>query len=73
MIVLTPEHVEQLRTPAGGFNQRSMEIIGCWPLSAGWQQRLIGMQLSESLWRKAVRAAAEGPRHIFRGNTRRRR
>jgi hypothetical protein len=37
MITLTPDLIEQLRTPQGGFNQATMEIIGCWPLHEGWK------------------------------------
>lgn len=40
MIVLTLERIEELRTPAGGFNRESMEIIGIWPLFSGWKERL---------------------------------
>ena len=70
MITLTQEHIEQLRTPAGGFNQQTMELIGVWPLSEGWRQRLVGMRVSERTW-KAAQKARLRERHYFRGNTRR--
>jgi len=71
MIIFTHEHIEQLRTPAGGFNQAAMEVIGNWPLHAGWYARLLGTKVSDRKWRQAVNAAKRGPVHRFRGNTRR--
>lgn len=70
MIVLTPDHIEQLRTPAGGFNEAAMELVGVWPLRAGWQERLVGKKIGDRRWRLALEAAAR-PRHYFHGNTRR--
>ncbi len=70
MITLTQELIEQLRTPAGGFNQGTMEILGCWPLTSGWKDRLVGTRLSEKNWRKAMKAK-KCRLHHYRGNTRR--
>ena len=70
MITITAEHIEQLRTPAGGFNQCTMEIIGIWPLTSGWKNQIMGMRISEKNWREAMRAK-ECVQHKFRGNTRR--
>jgi hypothetical protein len=72
MIVLTPEHIEQLRTPQGGFNQETMELIGEWPLVAGWQERLIGQKVADRKWKAALKAKT-GQRHFYRGNTRKHR
>ncbi len=69
-IQITAAHIETLKTPAGGYNQATMELLGVWPLTAGWQQRLIGRAISDRLWRSAIKAA-QTKRHIFRGNTRR--
>lgn len=69
MIVLTPERIEQLRTPAGGFNQAAMEIIGVWPLSTGWKARIVGRQISDRNWKAALKAK-DRKSHFFRGNTR---
>lgn len=71
MIVLTEEHIEQLRTPAGGFNKETMEIIGAWPLSEGWKERLVGQAISNRAWSEVLKARLK-VRHFFRGNTRRR-
>jgi hypothetical protein len=72
MKIIVRDDIEQLRTPAGGFNQRTMEIIGVpWPLQEGWQQRIVGMRVSDRNWSAAQKAKAE-VRHVFRGNTRRR-
>ena len=71
MIVLTPDHIEQLKTPSGGFNKATMEIIGTWPLSDGWKERLVGQAISNRAWSKALKARLK-VRHFFRGNTRRR-
>lgn len=71
MITLTPELIEQLRTPQGGFNMATMEIIGEWPLREGWQQRLIGTKVADRKW-KAMLKAKTTKHHVFRGNTRRR-
>ena len=70
MITLTPEHIEQLRTPAGGFNQRTMELVGFWPLCEGWQTELVGHKVADRKWKAALKAKDE-KRHFYRGNTRR--
>jgi hypothetical protein len=71
MVTITAEHIEQLRTLAGGgFPRRPMEILNCWPLTAGWQQRLIGVSVSNKTWKEAVSAAKLGPIYRRRGNTR---
>lgn len=62
MITLTSQHVEELRTPAGGFNQCAMEIVGQWPLSAGWKNRLVGTKVADRKWKAAVKAAKAGPK-----------
>lgn len=69
MIILTPEHIEQLKTPQGGYNQRTMELVWCWPLLTGWKERMIGRKIGERRWRAALKAKDE-KRHFFRGNTR---
>lgn len=69
MIVLTPEHIEQLRTPQGGYNQHTMELLGAWPLFAGWKDHLVGQKVSDRNWRAALKAK-NIKRHFFRGNTR---
>lgn len=71
MVILTEELIEQLRTPAGGFNMKAMEAIGAWPLSTGWEQRLVGTSVSDANWKRAMKAKDE-KRHFYRGNTRRR-
>lgn len=71
MIVLTSELIEQLRTPKGGFNQRTMEQLGVWPLVAGWKERLVGKKVGDRRWRSAL-AASKRETHRYRGNTRRR-
>ena len=49
-LVITESHINQLRTPAGGFNSATMRLFGLWPLKNGWQQQLIGRRISLSLW-----------------------
>lgn len=71
MIVLTADLIEQLRTPAGGFNQETMEIITLWPLQSGWKERLIGTTISDRNWKRALKAKCH-KRHVYRGNTRKR-
>ena len=71
MITITAELIEQLRTPQGGFNMATMEIFGVWPLTEGWQQRLIGTQVADRKWKAALKAK-DKKRHFYRGNTRRR-
>jgi hypothetical protein len=70
MVIITAEHIEQLKTPAGGYNMRSMEMLGMWPLRAGWQERMIGRKVGDRRWKAALREAAKGKIHRFRGNTR---
>lgn len=70
IITLTAEHIEQLKTPAGGYNEASMKVLGCWPLSAGWKERLIGSTVGDRRFRSAVNEARRGKKHFFRGNTR---
>jgi hypothetical protein len=70
VIILTAAHIEQLRTPQGGFNQATMEIVGCWPLHEGWKDRLVGMKIGDRRWKAALKAK-DRRRHFFRGNTRR--
>lgn len=72
MIVITKNHIQQIRTPNGGFNQATLEALGCLPLSSGWIQRLIGREVSNQAWKDAVTAAKKGPIYRRRGNTRRR-
>jgi len=71
MISVTREMIEQLRTPAGGFNEATMSIIGYWPLQSAWKERLIGAKISDRNWKAMVRAAKQGAAHRFRGNTKR--
>ena len=73
MILITEDHIKQIRTPAGGFNQATMEALGCWPLHGGWKEWLIGRQVSNKAWKDAVNAAKRGPIYRRRGNTRGRR
>lgn len=70
-VVITTERLEELRTPSGGYNEAAMSIIGYWPLQEGWKERLIGLRVSDRNWKAAIKAAARGPQHRFRGNTRR--
>jgi hypothetical protein len=70
MIVLTAENIEMLRTPQGGFNKKTMEIIGAWPLVEGWKDQMIGRRISDRNWQAAMKAKNE-KRHVWRGNTRR--
>lgn len=70
MITLTAEHIEQIRTPAGGFNMETMGALGVpWPLKSGWQDQLIGRAVSNKAWKDAQKASLR-KRRIFRGNTR---
>jgi hypothetical protein len=69
MIVLTRERIEELKTPDGGFNKETMDLICGWPLVAGWQKRCLGMKISEDDWKAAMKAKNR-KRHIYRGNTR---
>lgn len=68
MVVITEQHLEQIRTPAGGYNMKSMELIGLWPLAAGWRERAISMKVSDRKWKAALKASTE-KRHFYRGNT----
>lgn len=61
--------IEQLRTPDGGFNAETMRLFGMWPLTEGWQRRMIGLRVSDKTWREAQRAKAQ-KLHRYRGNTR---
>ena len=69
-IQITAAHIETLRTPAGGYNKQTMELLGVWPLTEGWKERLIGLSISDRVWRSAIKAK-DIKRHIYRGNTRR--
>lgn len=71
MITLTPELIQQLRTPQGGFNMETMEIIGQWPLVEGWQERLVGMKVSDRNWKAMIKAKMH-KRRVLGGNKRRR-
>lgn len=72
MITITYEHLSELKTPAGGVNQATADVLGImWPLQAGWMGRLVGTQVSDKRWNAAKRAAAQGPIYRRRGNTRR--
>lgn len=73
MITITEGHIKQVRTPNGGFNQATLEALGCWPLSTGWKLRLIGSEVSNQAWKDAVNAAKQGPIYRRRGNAGRRR
>lgn len=69
MITLTKELLDGLRTPAGGYNQKTTLILGtAWPLESGWRARLVGTEISERNYAAAKKAAAEGRRHRFNGN-----
>lgn len=73
MITITAQHIAQLRTPKGGFNKATMDVLAVmWPLQEGWQERLIGYQVGDRRWREAVKAAARGPQRRFGGRSRRR-
>ena len=73
MIMITENHIKQVRTPNGGFNQATLEALGEWPLSAGWKLRLIGREISNQAWKDAVNAAKKGPIYRRRGNAGRKR
>jgi hypothetical protein len=73
MILITENHIKQVRTPNGGFNQATLEALGCWPLSTGWKLRLIGREVSNQAWKDAVNASKKGPIYRRRGNAGRRR
>ncbi len=71
MIVLTAELIQELRTPAGGFNQATMDAVGIgWPLREGWPQRAVGLPVSDRKWKAAMQAKTT-KLHRYRGNTRR--
>ncbi len=74
MITITEDHIKQARTPAGGFNQKTLEAFGIFggPFS-GWKQWLIGREISNQAWKDAVNAAKQGPIYRRRGNAGRRR
>lgn len=71
MVIISAEHLEQLKTPAGGYNEKPMRLLGVWPLRTGWQSRLLGKKVGDRRFKAALQAAAEGKKHIWRGNTRR--
>lgn len=71
MITLTADHIEQLKTPQGGYNQRTMELIGAWPLVEGWKERLVGTKVADRKWKQALKQK-DIKSHFYRGNTRRR-
>jgi hypothetical protein len=73
MILITENHIKQVRTPNGGFNQATLEALGVWPLFTGWKLSLIGREISNQAWKDAVNAAKRGPIYRRRGNTRGRR
>ncbi len=72
IIVLTVDHIDQLKTPAGGYNEKAMTILGVWPLRSGWKERLIGAKIGDRRLKSAIKAASEGKKHFYHGNTRRR-
>lgn len=50
-VKLTNEHFNQIKTPAGGFRRRPLEILGVpWPPQRGWKAKLIGTEIDESVW-----------------------
>jgi hypothetical protein len=71
MKTICANDIEQLRTPDGGFNAATMRLFGMWPLTEGWQQRMIGLRVSDKTWREAQKAKRT-QLHRFRGNTRKR-
>lgn len=71
IITITSEHVDQLKTPAGGYNERALTVLGFWPLRSGWKERLVGMKVGDRRLKSAIKAASLGKKHFFHGNTRR--
>lgn len=72
MIVLTAAHIEQLKTPKGGYNRATMDAIAVgWPLQAGWKEGLVGRKITDGDWDLAMKRRLEEP-HFYRGNTGRR-
>lgn len=69
MKTILPGDIEQLRTPDGGFNAETMRLFGMWPLTEGWQHRMVGLKVSDKTWRAAQKAKLT-QLHRYRGNTR---
>lgn len=55
IIALTAEHIDQLKTPAGGYNEKAMAILGCWPLRSGWKERLVGSKIGDRRLKSAIK------------------
>ena len=62
MVQITPERLEKLKTPKGGMSRRVAELLGIWPLVAGWPARLLNSEIPEATFSRAVQLAAKGPR-----------
>lgn len=71
MITITRAKIDELRTVNGGFTRSTTEALDiCWPLQAGWMEKLVGVSVSNKAWNEALKGRERGMNHRFRGNTR---
>ena len=49
-IILTKAILESLRTPSGGFNRKTLTLLGVgWPPTKKWKRKLVGTSIDSSL------------------------
>jgi hypothetical protein len=52
---LSYEDTKMLETPSGGFTAASLAVLGIeWPPQTGWRERLVGQDVPEHLFLKAI-------------------
>lgn len=60
-MTVTHLNVNDIRTPRGGIRSETAEILGIDPWgNTGWLQRLVGTQINDEVWNRAVASARLG-------------
>lgn len=54
MLVITYDHLEELKTPRGGYTSATIKALGSDMKKKGWRQRLIGKHVTEEQYQEAL-------------------
>lgn len=55
MVTITEEHLEELRTPRGGYTNATLNALGISiKNNKGWRYKLIGKQFTKEQYEKAL-------------------
>ena len=60
MITITEEHLEELKTPRGGYTKATLQALSVSPNNnSGWRRRLIGKTFTDEQYQTALQGRSE--------------